>query len=135
MKKINESGRSMIEMLAVLVIFVILSLLGIVGFDFMKDRQHANEVMKVAINVYNIGRTKGHNTTTEYERMEVPKGILRMDVNVAKRIVTMYYDEKVITPGLINSIRNLYNYEVTETTVDNIVGGEKTTYNILLVQF
>lgn len=135
MKKQNESGRSMIEMLAVLVIFIMLSLLGIVGFDYMKERQQANELMKVALNIYNVARTKGHNTTTQYERMEVPKGVYRMDVQIVDKVVLIYHNPNEITDGVIETIENLYNYPVTrETNTDYQLNGQSYTYNILKVQ-
>ena len=135
MKRKNESGRSMVEMLAVLVIFIMLSLLGIVGFDFMKERQQANELMKVVINIYNIARTKGHNTTTQYERMDVPKGISRMDAKVAEKVVLIYHNPEEITDGVVKTIENLYHYRVTKETVTSIVNGSSQEYNVLKVQF
>ena len=135
MKRRSESGRSMVEMLAVLVIFVVLSLLGIVGFDFMKERQQANELMKVVINIYNIARTKGHNTTTDYERMDVPKGVGRMDAKIAEKVVLIYHDPQEITNGVIKTIENLYNYKVTEETITSIINGHSQEFNVLKVQF
>ena len=135
MKKNNESGRSMVEMLAVLVIFVMLSLLGIVGFDFMKERQQANELMKVVINIYNIARTKGHNTTTQYERMEVPEGVSRMDAKVAEKVVLIYHSPEEITDGVIKTIEHLYHYQVTRETVTSVVNGLSQEYNVLKVRF
>ncbi len=135
MKKNNESGRSMVEMLAVLVIFAILSLLGIVGFDFMKERQQANELMKVVINIYNIARTKGHNTTTQYERMEVPEGVSRMDAKIVDKVVLIYHNPDDITDGVVNAIENLYNYQVTRETITSVVNGLSQEYNVLRVQF
>lgn len=133
MRKKNESGRTMVEMLAVLVIFIVLSLLGIVGFDFMKNRQKANEVMKVAINIFNISRTKGINTTTEYERMEVPKGVGRMDVKIADKIVIIYHDPYEITNGVVNAIKTTYPYQITQVTETDV--GKDMTYHILQIQF
>ena len=135
MKKRSESGRSMVEMLAVLVIFVMLSLLGIVGFDFMKERQQANDLMKEVINIYNIARTKGHNTTTQYERMDVPKGVTRMDAKIVEKVVLIYHNPDDITEGVIKTIENLYNYQVTQEVITNIVNGKKQEYNVLKVHF
>lgn len=135
MKRKNESGRSMVEMLAVLVIFAILSLLGIVGFDFMKERQYTNELMDVAVNIYNVARTKGHNTTTDIERMSVPRGVGRMDANVATRSVVIYRDPVVVNEGVIRTIENSYGYTVTEDLVVEMIGDTRREFNSIRIQF
>lgn len=135
MKRNNESGRSMVEMLAVLIIFIILSILGIVGFDFMKERQYANDLMKAAVNVYNIARTKGRNTTTDIEKIQVPKGVGRMDANVSRRTVTVYRDRQIVNRGVIRAIESLYGNDVTEETIDETIDGSTRSYSIIKIQF
>ena len=48
MKKTNESGRSMVEMLGVLAIIGVLSIGGIAGYTLAMNRYRANEVLNAA---------------------------------------------------------------------------------------
>ena len=48
MKNINESGRSMVEMLGVLAIIGVLSIGGIAGYSMAMNRYRANEALDVA---------------------------------------------------------------------------------------
>ena len=71
----------------------------------------------------------------QYERMEVPKGVYRMDVQIVDKVVLIYHNPNEITDGVIKTIENLYNYPVTrETNTDYQVNGQSYTYNILKVQ-
>ena len=51
MKKTNESGRSMVEMLGVLAIIGVLSIGGIAGYTLAMNRYRANEVLNAASSV------------------------------------------------------------------------------------
>ncbi len=48
MKKLNESGRSMVEMLGVLAIIGVLSIGGISGYTMAMNRYRANEILDLA---------------------------------------------------------------------------------------
>ncbi|MGN1063123.1 MAG: hypothetical protein ACI4QM_02235 [Alphaproteobacteria bacterium] len=48
MKKINENGRSMVEMLGVLAIIGVLSIGGIAGYTMAMNRYRANEILDAA---------------------------------------------------------------------------------------
>ena len=51
MKKTNESGRSMVEMLGVLAIIGVLSIGGIAGYTLAMNRYRANEIINAASDV------------------------------------------------------------------------------------
>lgn len=53
MKNLQEFGRSMVEMLGVLVIIGILSIVGISGYRKAINKAHANELMDLAMRVWN----------------------------------------------------------------------------------
>ena len=68
MKRTNESGRSMVEMLGVLAIIGVLSIGGIAGYTMAMNRYRANEVLdiaaKYAVTVYSgfmTQTTMGHS--------------------------------------------------------------------------
>lgn len=48
MKNVNESGRSMVEMLGVLAIIGVLSIGGIAGYTLAMNRYRANEILNAA---------------------------------------------------------------------------------------
>ena len=48
-----QNGRSMVEMLGVLAIVGVLSILGIAGYKKAMSKIHANELMDLAMKVYN----------------------------------------------------------------------------------
>ena len=124
----------MIEMLAVLVIFALLSLVGIKGFEYMKGRQAANEMMKVVYNIYNVARTKGYSTTTHYERMPVPKGVARMDVDLAEKTVTIYAGKTTISDSTIKTLETYYDKTITEETVTQTINGKSQEYKAFRIQ-
>ena len=61
MKRTNESGRSMVEMLGVLAIIGVLSIGGIAGYSMAMNRYRANEILdaasKYAVIVYSASET------------------------------------------------------------------------------
>ena len=59
MKKTNESGRSMVEMLGVLAIIGVLSIGGIAGYTLAMNRYRANEILNAAALV-SIAATSGN---------------------------------------------------------------------------
>ena len=61
MKKTNESGRSMVEMLGVLAIIGVLSIGGIAGYSMAMNRYRANEALDMA-NKYAVIVFSGYHT-------------------------------------------------------------------------
>ncbi len=77
MKRTNESGRSMVEMLGVLAIIGVLSIGGIAGYTTAMNRYRANEVVdianKYATIVYSGVQTfKAMNATTSTDGYTAP---------------------------------------------------------------
>ena len=66
MTNVNESGRSMVEMLGVLAIIGVLSIGGIAGYTMAMNRYRANEVIDAASKMAVINMTKqtGGTATT-----------------------------------------------------------------------
>ena len=62
MKKTNESGRSMVEMLGVLAIIGVLSIGGIAGYTLAMNRYRANEVLDAASKVAIIAMSMNGGT-------------------------------------------------------------------------
>ena len=83
MKKTNETGRSMVEMLGVLAIIGILSVAGIVGYTVAMRKYRANEIaqaismLAVAARTSNYGAGVSVNTnyTDLIEDAIVPSGV------------------------------------------------------------
>ena len=76
MKKTNESGRSMVEMLGVLAIIGVLSIGGIAGYTLAMNRYRANEILNAASDVAITamsaeGGTGGEATLADLGGLEV----------------------------------------------------------------
>ncbi len=63
MKKTNESGRSMVEMLGVLAIIGVLSIGGIAGYSMAMNRYRANEALDMA-NKFAVVVYSGYQTAS-----------------------------------------------------------------------
>ena len=76
MKKTQESGRSMVEMLGVLAIIGVLSIGGIAGYSMAMNRYRANEALdaatKYAVILYAADQTKKATTGTALADGDVP---------------------------------------------------------------
>ena len=59
MKNINESGRSMVEMLGVLAIIGVLSIGGIAGYTMAMNKYQANEIVNTIVQGAIYCRTQG----------------------------------------------------------------------------
>ena len=59
MKNINESGRSMVEMLGVLAIIGVLSLGGIAGYTMAMNKVRANDIVSAVVQAAIDCRTRG----------------------------------------------------------------------------
>ena len=68
MKNVNESGRSMVEMLGVLAIIGVLSIGGIAGYTMAMNRYRANEAMAAA-NMAIVESMARNNGQVNYEDM------------------------------------------------------------------
>lgn len=75
MNKINQFGRSMVEMLAVLALIAILSVVAIQSFNYAKSKARAYSIYKAASNLITIAKTKGRNASHTSEKIILPKNV------------------------------------------------------------
>ena len=78
MKKL-ESGRTMVEMMAVLMIIIVLSLVGLVGYKSAKNYWRATEVVSSAQDLIAIARTKGTYVQASQLNFALPAGVIDME--------------------------------------------------------
>ena len=71
MTNVNESGRSMVEMLGVLAIIGVLSIGGIAGYTMAMNRYRANEILDAASKVAIIAMTGNGGVGKEIKNTEV----------------------------------------------------------------
>ena len=83
MKKL-ESGRSMVEMIAVLMILAVVSIAGLVTYDYAKQRWWETQLSQVVTKVLTVAKAKERNVTSQELRLELPKGV----VSVVSRFAT-----------------------------------------------
>ncbi len=76
MKNVNESGRSMVEMLGVLAIIGVLSIGGIAGYTLAMNRYRANEALQAAslVAIEAIAQNKAI-ASTALDGLSLPAGI------------------------------------------------------------
>ena len=77
MKNVNESGRSMVEMLGVLAIIGVLSIGGIAGYTLAMNRYRANEALQAAslIAIEAIAQQRDNVTFADLDGLSKPVGI------------------------------------------------------------
>ena len=77
MKNVNESGRSMVEMLGVLAIIGVLSTGGIAGYTLAMNRYRANEALQAAslIAIEAIAQQRDNVTFADLDGLSKPVGI------------------------------------------------------------
>ena len=77
MKNVNESGRSMVEMLGVLAIIGVLSIGGIAGYTLAMNRYRANEALQAAslIAIEAIAQQSDNITVADLDGLSLPVGI------------------------------------------------------------
>ena len=77
MKNVNESGRSMVEMLGVLAIIGVLSIGGIAGYTLAMNRYPANEALQAAslIAIEAIAQQRSDITVANLDGLSMPVGI------------------------------------------------------------
>ena len=89
MKNVNESGRSMVEMLGVLAIIGVLSIGGIAGYTLAMNRYRANEALQAAslVAIEAIAQNKAISSTA-LDGLSLPAGITSVEA-AADGIVTI----------------------------------------------
>lgn len=89
MKNVNESGRSMVEMLGVLAIIGVLSIGGIAGYTLAMNRYRANEALQAAslVAIEAIAQNKAI-ASTALDGLSLPAGITSVGAD-ADGIVTI----------------------------------------------
>ena len=111
MTNVNESGRSMVEMLGVLAIIGVLSIGGIAGYTMAMNRYRANEVLDAASKVAIIAMTGnggvGKALTNTEAATEVGLGTLPCDAQLSstdKGVVTATLTDCNDVVTVMNSI-------------------------------
>ena len=112
MTKLNESGRSMVEMLGVLAIIGVLSIGGISGYTMAMNRYKANEVINAAAMVSIANQSSQGNVVTTSDL-----GITGLDCTV-----TGTKGSPAVTIGSCTSDKVLQ-------TIQNITGGTSIDAN------
>ena len=89
MKNVNESGRSMVEMLGVLAIIGVLSIGGIAGYTMAMNRYRANEALQAAslVAIEAIAQNKAI-ASTALDGLSLPTGITSVEAD-ADGVVTI----------------------------------------------
>ena len=90
MKNVNESGRSMVEMLGVLAIIGVLSIGGIAGYTLAMNRYRANEALQAAslIAIEAIAQQRDNITVADLDGLSMPVGIKKI-TSTADGVVTI----------------------------------------------
>lgn len=116
-KNINESGRSMIEMLGVLAIIGVLSVGGIAGFskamESYKTNQSIEQISTMIANIKNFG-LRQHNRFTGFT------------TNAAIKM-KLIPEEMIVTKNSTSSLVNVFGGEVKIGTSKSVFGNTKNT--------
>ena len=132
---IKESGRSMLEMIAVLFVLAVVSVVGLVGYDFAKERFWAVNASQAILKMRSISRVQGRNVTDTSTRINLPDGLLMVSVDYTTRTATIYYDEDEVDDKKFDALMT-YGYEVgNKTDVEYVQGDIKTTYPTRTLRF
>lgn len=112
MKNVNESGRSMVEMLGVLAIIGVLSIGGIAGYTMAMNRYRANEALQAAslVAVEAIAQYKTIHST-DLDGLSLPTGIDSVESN----------ENGVVT------IQVASGYDSVGTLIGDLAGNRKET--------
>ena len=120
MKNVNESGRSMVEMLGVLAIIGVLSIGGIAGYTLAMNRYRANEIMNAAAQVSIVAMSKDGGVGGEATLADVG-GIESMS------IPGIDANDKI--KGYANGVVDITinsQYEQVATILSSLLGNRKT---------
>ena len=108
MKNVNESGRSMVEMLGVLAIIGVLSIGGIAGYTLAMNRYRANEILNTAsiVAIEAIARGDANNALTNANlNIQNPTGTSGIS-STSAGVVTITFDAvgKGAISGLVGDL-------------------------------
>ncbi len=107
MKNVNESGRSMVEMLGVLAIIGVLSIGGIAGYTLAMNRYRANEILNTAsiVAIEAIARGGAQPLTNADLDIQDPTGTSEIS-STSAGVVTITFDAvgKGAIAGLVGDL-------------------------------
>ena len=99
MKNVNESGRSMVEMLGVLAIIGVLSIGGIAGYTMAMNRYRANEGLAAAnlLRIEAIAQDKAGalSYTDVFSGANLPSGVTSITATNDGKVTVTYKDSDV----------------------------------------
>ena len=124
MKRTNESGRSMVEMLGVLAIIGVLSIGGIAGYTMAMNRYRANEVVD-AVNKYAV---------IAYTACQTAKTMRGVDPCTAGTDFPTY-DNSGLTPTSVLGGGDVVNSIGNATFETQSTAGERDSYTSVLITF
>ena len=108
MKNINESGRSMVEMLGVLAIIGVLSIGGIAGYTMAMNKYEANEIINTIVQAAIHCRTK------------TPPASGNINMMTAVDASSKYFATLECTNVADGSVTFTYTNDTTETVSPNV---------------
>ncbi len=71
MKKTNETGRSLVELIGVLCVMGVLSVGSLMTYDYTRSRARYTGIIESASKILAVARTKGRLVTTYSEKMDL----------------------------------------------------------------
>lgn len=127
MKKVNESGRSMVEMLGVLAIIGVLSIGGIAGYTIAMNRYRANEILDSAAKLSILGMTKGITTNSS----SINATLNDLDIELVGGCVTNMVSDRngTVTIGTSDCTSGVNNAVYSIIGEDNTSGSAGTALN------
>lgn len=133
-KKTMQSGRTMIEILAVLSIVAILSLGGIIAFDRAQGSSEANKIISGTGEIYAIAKVKGHTTSTKRERKSasLPKQV--KEIKVTPKGIATVTITKCISKEIIQALATHFGYCIKEIKEKSDTTSSSSTTNPLGLQ-
>lgn len=128
MKNVNESGRSMVEMLGVLAIIGVLSIGGIAGYTLAMNRYRANEILNTAsiVAIEAIARNNG-DVTNDDLGISDPAGTTEIRSS-DQGVVTITFDAvgAGTIAGLVGDLSGGRNGEGTDGKCDSNITASGT---------
>ena len=100
MKNVNESGRSMVEMLGVLAIIGVLSIGGIAGYTMAMNKYRANNIVNALVQAAIDCRTRGRISD------DILDGVEGIATNGSSKAVTCFNKHKGIVEFKLDSSTN-----------------------------
>jgi len=127
--KINQTGRSMIEMLGVLAIIGVLSAAGLYGYQKAMMKHKANKTInQIATIINNIHTAFANSASSKTPYAGIKDWGDCGDNSGCKQLISLnvFPEEMLRTEGTVTKVYNLYQGEVTVTVHG---GGEYFTLN------